>query len=156
VWDLSFWLCTAAALWVWVGAFGAWVDVDGLVVSFGLAGVVAALPITPMGVGLVEPLLMGSLTLFGASAGAATLGVLGYRLVNFWLPIPLGALAYLSLEVELEGGEGREEAKRREAAELRRLAEQSLAEAEDRRAWADRHGLRMPPRGESATDQAED
>jgi hypothetical protein len=29
----------------------------------------------------------------------ATLGVLGWRLVNFWLPIPVGAIAYVSLKV---------------------------------------------------------
>jgi hypothetical protein len=35
----------------------------------------------------------------------ATLGVLAWRLVNFWLPIPVGALSYLSLKVK--PGQGR-------------------------------------------------
>jgi HAMP domain-containing protein len=30
----------------------------------------------------------------------AILGVATYRLLNFWLPIPLGAMAYLSLKVD--------------------------------------------------------
>ena len=34
----------------------------------------------------------------------ATLGVLGWRLVNFWLPIPTGAIAYVSLKVEPHSG----------------------------------------------------
>jgi hypothetical protein len=34
----------------------------------------------------------------------ATLGVLGWRLVNFWLPIPVGAAAYVSLKVPRGAG----------------------------------------------------
>jgi len=30
-------------------------------------------------------------------AGVAAAGVLSWRLVNFWLPIPFGGLSYLSL-----------------------------------------------------------
>jgi hypothetical protein len=166
LWDLGFWLCTATALWLFVSAFGYRVPVYGLVVAFGLAYVTAALPITPAGLGVVEVVLVSLLTFFGAPVGAATLGVVLYRLVNFWLPIPLGALAYLSLQVvevreEIEvGREAREEADRRELRhrreeELRRLAEEAVTRAEDRRAWAERHGLRVPTRSD-ASDPAED
>jgi hypothetical protein len=34
----------------------------------------------------------------------ATLGVLGWRMVNFWLPIPTGAAAYASLKVKPHSG----------------------------------------------------
>jgi putative heme transporter len=155
LWDLSFWLCTAAALWVFLGAFGHWQRVDGLIVSFGLAYVLAAIPITPAGLGVVEATMIPLLTFFGADRGIAALGVVAYRLINFWLPIPLGGLAYLSLQVEQETAEGRRRAaerrqeaeppalERRRAGELRRLAERSLEEAEDRRSWAQRHGVRL-------------
>jgi putative heme transporter len=166
LWDLGFWLGTATALWLFVGAFGHWVPIYGLIVAFGLAYVMAALPITPAGLGVVEVVLVSLLTFFGAPVGAATLGVLLYRLVNFWLPIPLGALAYLSLhvgEAREEVEEGREahpkadgELRRRGEEELRRLAEEAVTRAEDRRAWAERHGLRVPPRPDSTYDPAED
>jgi uncharacterized protein (TIRG00374 family) len=167
LWDLGFWLGTATALWLFVGAFGHWVPIYGLIVAFGLAYVMAALPITPAGLGVVEVVLVSLLTFFGAPVGAATLGVLLYRLVNFWLPIPLGALAYLSIQVEearVETEEGREapakpdghELRRRSEEELRRLAEEAVSRAEDRRAWATRHGLRVPPRPDSTYDPAED
>jgi uncharacterized protein (TIRG00374 family) len=167
LWDLGFWLGTATALWLFVGAFGHWVPIYGLIVAFGLAYVMAALPITPAGLGVVEVVLVSLLTFFGAPVGAATLGVLMYRLVNFWLPIPLGALAYLSLQVEEarvgleEGREARvkadgHEPRRRSEDELRRLAEEAVSRAEDRRAWAERHGLRVPPRADSTYDPAED
>jgi putative heme transporter len=37
LWDLGFWLGTATALWLFVGAFGHWVPIYGLIVAFGLA-----------------------------------------------------------------------------------------------------------------------
>ncbi|HEY2958306.1 MAG TPA: lysylphosphatidylglycerol synthase transmembrane domain-containing protein [Actinomycetota bacterium] len=166
LWDVGFWLCTATALWLFVSAFGHRVPVDGLIVSFGLAYVMAAVPITPAGLGVVEVVLVSLLTFFGAPVGAATLGVVLYRLVNFWLPIPLGALAYLSLQVEEVRGEigerearaeaDRPELRRRREDELRRLAEEAINRAEDRRAWAERHGLRVPSRPDASSDPAED
>jgi hypothetical protein len=127
LWDLAFWLCSAASLWVFLAAFGYRAGVDGLIVAFALAYVLAAIPITPAGLGVVEATMIAMLTFFGADRGTATLGVVSYRLINFWLPIPLGALAYLSLQVE----QGTTE--RRKAAELRRLAERSLRESEEHR-----------------------
>jgi putative heme transporter len=144
LWDLAFWLCSAASLWVFLAAFGYRAGVDGLIVAFGLAYVLAAIPITPAGLGVAEATMIALLTFFGADRGVATLGVLSYRLINFWLPIPLGSLAYLSLQVEQETPEGRRRAaERRKATELRRLAERSLREAEDRRTWAERHGMKL-------------
>jgi putative heme transporter len=116
-WAAGNWLLDAASLWVFVAAFGHRVSIDGLLVSFGLAYVLAAIPITPGGLGVVETVLTSSLVGFGTPRSAAILGVISYRLVNFWLPIPLGGVAYLSLEV---GPRAPREAKRRE---LRKLAE---------------------------------
>jgi hypothetical protein len=145
LWDLAFWLCSAASLWVFLAAFGYRAGIDGLIVAFGLAYVLAAIPITPAGLGVVEATMIALLTFFGADRGTATLGVVSYRLVNFWLPIPLGALAYLSLQVEQETPEGRRRiAERRRATELRRLAERSLRESEEHRM---RLGRREPPTG---------
>jgi len=41
---------------------------------------------------------------FGVTRNVATLGVLGWRLVNFWMPIPAGAIAYVSLKVPRGAG----------------------------------------------------
>jgi uncharacterized protein (TIRG00374 family) len=98
-WAAANWLFDAASLYVFVGAFGHWVNPDGLLVAYGLAYVLAAIPITPGGLGVVEATLTGVLVGFGTPKGVAALGVVGYRLINFWLPIPLGGLAYLSLQV---------------------------------------------------------
>ncbi len=100
LWAGANWLLDAASLAVFVGAFGHWVNPDGLLVAYGLANVLAVIPITPGGLGVVEATLTSVLVGFGTPPGVATLGVVAYRLVNFWLPIPLGGLAYLSLQVK--------------------------------------------------------
>lgn len=119
LWAAANWVLDAASLYVFVGAFGNWVNPDGLIVAFGLANIVAVLPITPGGLGVVETLLSSTLVGFGATRGVAILGVIGYRTINFWLPIPLGGLAYLSLQVN-PGAAG---------AEARRLHKERRREA---------------------------
>ena len=107
IWATANWLFDAASLAVFVGAFGHWVNPDGLLVAYGLANVLAAIPITPGGLGVVEAALTTLLVGFGTPRGVATLGVVAYRLVNFWLPIPLGGLSYLSLQVDRGGRDQR-------------------------------------------------
>jgi uncharacterized protein (TIRG00374 family) len=99
LWATANWLLDAASLWVFVGAFGHWVNPDGLLVAYGLANVLAVIPLTPGGLGVVEATLTSILVGFSTPRGVATLGVVGYRLINFWLPIPVGGLSYLSLQV---------------------------------------------------------
>ncbi len=99
-WAAANWILDAASLWVFVGAFGHFLSPISLLVCFGLANVLAAVPFTPGGLGVVEGVLISTLVGFGTVRGVALLGVVSYRLVNFWLPIPLGALAYLSLRVD--------------------------------------------------------
>ncbi len=90
------WILDAASLWVFMEAFGYAVNPDALLVSYGLANVLAAIPITPGGLGIVEGVLTSTLVGFGSPRAIAILGVIGYRLINFWLPIPTGGLLYLS------------------------------------------------------------
>jgi uncharacterized protein (TIRG00374 family) len=137
-WAAAFWLLDASSLWVFLAAFGHLMSPYGLLVAYGLANVMAVLPITPGGLGVVEGVLVPTLVGFGSPRGVAILGVITYRLVNFWLPIPVGALSYLSLRVEPGAS------RRRRTEELEELAEAAEREAEDRRHWAARHGLRSP------------
>lgn len=63
--------------------------------SYVTASLLGLIPLTPGGLGFVEAGLTGTLALAGLSAGDAIVVTLAYRLVSFWLPIPIGALAYL-------------------------------------------------------------
>jgi uncharacterized protein (TIRG00374 family) len=97
LWAALNWLFDAASLWVFVIAFGYRVNVGGILVAFGLANTLAILPVTPGGVGIVEGILVPSLVGFGTPKSIALLGVLTWRLFNFWAPIPAGAVAWMSL-----------------------------------------------------------
>ncbi|HXX90952.1 MAG TPA: lysylphosphatidylglycerol synthase transmembrane domain-containing protein [Acidimicrobiales bacterium] len=96
-WAAANWLLDAACLWVFIAAFHVYVSPIDLLVAYGLANILAVIPITPSGLGVVEAVLITTLHGFGVPLPVASLGVIGYRLVNFWLPIPVGGLAYLSL-----------------------------------------------------------
>lgn len=128
-WSLCFWLLDASSLWVFIRAFGSTVGAVELIVAFGLAYVLAAIPITPGGLGVVEAVLISTLLGFGLDRGTATISVVTYRLAAFWLPIPLGALAYGSLKV----GPG-SLARRRDRHPIRRLTEDAV-EVADVRKW---------------------
>ena len=98
-WATLNWLLDAAALWVFLRAFGPTVDLDALIIAFGLANVFSVLPITPGGLGLVEGIYIPVLVGFGLTRANATLGVLTYRLAQYWFPIFVGAAMYGSLRV---------------------------------------------------------
>ncbi len=102
-WAAAFWLLDASSLFVFIAAFGKIVSPIDLLVAYGLAFVLAVIPITPSGLGVIEGVLIPTLVGFGVPRETAILGVLGYRLVNFWLPIPVGGIAYLSLRFSGEG-----------------------------------------------------
>ena len=57
------------------------------------------MPITPGGLGIVEGIYIPSLVGFGLTRNTATLGVLTYRIAQYWLPIVVGGFTYLSLRV---------------------------------------------------------
>lgn len=99
------WLLDAAALWVMLNAFGHRPQVIGLLVAYGLANVMAAVPVSPGGLGVIEAILIPTLVGFGTPRAEASIGVIAYRLVNFWLPIPIGAACYVA--VERAGGSDR-------------------------------------------------
>lgn len=99
LWAAGNWLFDAASLWVFVAAFGHIVSPIDLLVAYGLANILAVIPITPGGLGVVELVLVSTLTGFHVPRNLASIAVLCYRLVNFWLPIPIGGIAYLSLRV---------------------------------------------------------
>ena len=107
-WSLTWaslnWLLDAASLWCFVAAFGRFVNPVELFAAYGIANVAGALPVTPAGLGVIDSVAPLLLVSFGVTRGVATLGVLGWRLVNFWLPIPAGAAAYISLKVPRGAG----------------------------------------------------
>ncbi len=99
VWAAANWLLDAMSLWVFLLAFGAKIDPVDVLVAYGLANIIAVIPLTPSGLGVIELTIVAVLTRFHVPGGVAAAGVLSWRLVNFWLPIPFGGAAYLSLRL---------------------------------------------------------
>lgn len=126
-WAALNWVFDAASLWVFLRAFGVTMDIDALFIAFGIANVLAAIPITPGGLGYVDTGYITMLTGFGAPARLATLGVAAYRFAQFFFPILLGGLMYLSLRVGPWSIERRDRLVR-----LRDLAEEETRRGESR------------------------
>lgn len=98
-WAAANWLLDAAALWVFLRAFGESTDVDALIVAFGLVNVLAVIPITPGGLGIIDGGLPLALAGFGLTKATAVLGTATYRLAQYFFPIFLGGLLYASLRM---------------------------------------------------------
>jgi uncharacterized protein (TIRG00374 family) len=66
-----------------------------VLLAYAAAGIVALLPLTPGGLGIVEASLSGLLILAGVRPGYALLATLAYRVASYWLPLLAGLPAYL-------------------------------------------------------------
>jgi uncharacterized protein (TIRG00374 family) len=132
VWASLNWLLDALSLWVFIRAYGQTTNLIGLLVAFGLANVLAVIPITPGGLGIIEGVLVPTLVGFGVGGTAAGLGVATYRLASFWLPIPLGGIAYLTVRRDLR------------PVRLRDAAVEAYGSGETGIDWAERYGHRRP------------
>ena len=66
-----------------------------VILAYASAELLAQIPFTPGGLGFVEAGLVGTLTLAGVPGPDALAATLLYRLVSYWLPIPVGGVAYL-------------------------------------------------------------
>ena len=62
---------------------------------FAFARLATAIRFTPGGAGVVEAVLIGGLTAFGADPAQATASVLVFRALTWLLPVPLGLATYL-------------------------------------------------------------
>jgi hypothetical protein len=103
LWAAANWLLDAACLFVFIVALHGYVSPINLLVAYGLANILAVIPITPGGLGIIEGILIPALHGFGVPLDVAGPAVLGYRVVNFWLPIPAGGVSYMSLRFESVG-----------------------------------------------------
>lgn len=136
-WAAAYWIALAASLWILLRAFGWTGHPVSVMVAFGLVNVLAALPVTPRGLGVLEAVLIPMLVGFGAPGYVATLGVISWRLLSFWAPIPLGSLSYVSIRL----AQPDVRAKMRDEV-VRELGEAGASGRESWAQWAERHALR--------------
>ena len=89
-----FWLFDMLCLWCTFQAFGYTIGLGHLLVAYVVAYSIGTLAPTPGGLGAVEGLLIALFVSFGVPSAIAVAVVLVYRIINFWLPIPPGFIAY--------------------------------------------------------------
>jgi hypothetical protein len=78
-------------------AVGSPVPWQGVLLAYCAAQLAVNLPITPGGLGVVEGSLTVALVAFGGGRAPTVAAVLLYRLLSFWIPLPIGATCYLVL-----------------------------------------------------------
>jgi uncharacterized protein (TIRG00374 family) len=83
-------LCLLAAL----RATGSQPRPSLILVAYAIAGIIAMIPATPGGLGLVEASLTGLLVLAQVDSSQAALATLTYRLASYWAPLMAGPIAY--------------------------------------------------------------
>jgi len=156
VWGAANWLLDLLALWLFLRAFGGSISVDGLLVAFGLTNVLASIPLTPGGLGIVEGVYIPTLVGFGVPLATATVTVLTYRIAQFWLPILVGAVSYASLRIGAVAPvpSPRSRLKRLQSAtRAGSQVQQSKAQWIEKNAPRDRTGLFATPQYEDTGEQ---
>jgi glycosyltransferase 2 family protein len=88
--SLTYILCLSTC----VAAFGGSVSIAKIGVVYLTGSAIGSIIPTPGGLGAVEALLTAGLTAAGVHGGTAVSAVLLFRLLTFWLPVPIGWGAY--------------------------------------------------------------
>jgi hypothetical protein len=107
------WAFDISCLTAVFAAYGPVPHLSSILIAYSVAYTVATFVPTPGGLGTVETILLALLT--GFDAKNVVTCVLIYRVINFWLPIPFGVTAYLTLRrgqkpvpAQLDSGAGLE------------------------------------------------
>ncbi|MBW8058766.1 MAG: flippase-like domain-containing protein [Solirubrobacterales bacterium] len=98
----GFWAANIGILWACFKAFGVQVPLAVVSQGFFLGMVANLFPLAPAGVGAVDAGMIGAFVLFGLPEETVFPAILVYRLVAFWMPIPLGIVAFFQLRTRVQ------------------------------------------------------
>ncbi|HEX5712509.1 MAG TPA: lysylphosphatidylglycerol synthase transmembrane domain-containing protein [Solirubrobacterales bacterium] len=93
----GYWAASIGVLWASFHALGVQVPLAVVVQGFFLGMVANLFPLAPAGVGAVDAGMIGAFVLFGIPEGTVFPAILIFRLVAFWIPIPVGIIAFFQL-----------------------------------------------------------
>lgn len=94
--SIGYWVFDNAVLWATFHAFGVAPALMVVLMGYLIGQLGGLLPI-PGGIGGIDGGLLGALVVYGTPAALTAAAVLGYRLILFWLPLLVGAVAFASL-----------------------------------------------------------
>jgi uncharacterized protein (TIRG00374 family) len=98
------WLFDFLSLYAALVAVGARPSLSVALLAYSAAQLLGQVPLTPGGLGVVEAGLTGTLALAAVPAAPAALATLAYRLVSYWVPLPLGLGAWIWHHRRYNGG----------------------------------------------------
>src|SRR4051812_44860123 len=94
--SVGYWAFDNAVLWAAFHAFGASPPLTVVLMGYLIGQLGGLLPL-PGGLGGIDGGLIGTLIVYGTPAAVTAAAVLLYRVILFWLPLLLGAAAFISL-----------------------------------------------------------
>ena len=94
--SLGYWAFDNAVLWAAFHAFGESPPITVILMGYLIGQLGGLLPL-PGGLGGIDGGLIGTLVVYGTDAAVTAAAVLVYRTILFWLPLLLGAAAFISL-----------------------------------------------------------
>jgi uncharacterized protein (TIRG00374 family) len=124
---LAWWGFDISVLWAMFHAFGEPPPFTVIWMAYFVGTLGNLLPV-PGGIGGVEGGMIGAFAAFGVNLELATLAVLSYRAISFWLPTIPGGIAYFQLRHTVAGWREDDGEDERGAAE-RRAGSPTTAEA---------------------------
>jgi uncharacterized membrane protein YbhN (UPF0104 family) len=94
--SLGYWAWDNAALWATFHAFDFSPPIAVILLGYLIGQLGGLLPL-PGGLGGIDGGLIGTLIVYGTPAAVTAAAVLVYRVILFWLPLLVGAVAFISL-----------------------------------------------------------
>jgi uncharacterized protein (TIRG00374 family) len=93
---VGYWAWDNAVLWATFHAFGYSPPITVVLMGYLIGQLGGLLPL-PGGLGGIDGGLIGTLIVYGTPAAVTAAAVLVYRVILFWLPLLVGAVAFISL-----------------------------------------------------------
>src|SRR5690349_19232778 len=94
--SLGYWFFDNLVLWATFRAVGTTPAFTIVLMAYLIGQLGGLLPI-PGGIGGIDGGLIGTFVVYGVAAAPTTAAVLAYRLILFWLPLAVGAIAFQNL-----------------------------------------------------------
>jgi hypothetical protein len=96
-WGVANWVLDCGCLALSFMAVGVGIPWRGLLLAYGAGQLAANLPVTPGGLGVVEGSLTIALVTFGGAEPSTVAAVFLYRILSFWLELPIGWATWAAL-----------------------------------------------------------
>jgi uncharacterized membrane protein YbhN (UPF0104 family) len=93
---IGYWAWDNLALWATFKAVGVSPGASVILLGYLIGQIGGLLPI-PGGIGGIDGGLIGTLIVYGSPSASTTAAVLAYRLILFWVPLLMGAVAFWAL-----------------------------------------------------------